>query len=299
MQSHIASAQCNNNESNNDGYSTDEFPQFNSAPSTKSETNTNNYKFGYGAVAAFNVNNSQLFQSAKRGISKKSESIETVNDLAIGKTSQYLEMMFPIKSQRMIAFGVFSTWNQLDKFSLSQTVFPAANFHPETSLSFTWDTHITYKTFTLLAVSDIEILEIAHGVNAFLRGELGFTNYALNTKIGFFDNCGCSQNFLINRTVQTTNTAGLGWGLSLGREWFEIRAIIGYRIHNTIATPTVENIINISSTIDEENYLFDGYPDKGLFSVELPQKMSTLNRKTNLIYGQVGLSFRIGSRWNN
>jgi len=214
----------------------------------------------------------------------------------------YLEIMFPFGADRLISFGFGATWNKM----LSSTSDYISNPTPEAYAqveedrelhTLYWSTHSKFSSQTLMLQSDIEIFNIADLIYIFGRGEIGFTNYALETKVKYTDNCDCNHSFLLDNSSKRSMTGGLGIGISLGLEWFEIRSTIGYRIYNSTGLRSQNDILNSTSGIDEENYNYNGYPEKEIFSLNRPETTELISRRNGVFYFQIGVNIRFGDRW--
>lgn len=214
----------------------------------------------------------------------------------------YVELMIPLNTKRLISFGLGASWHSRRSITRNHYSLPTQESityaeNPEDVSRLDWNTRSTFKAYTFLAQSDIEILNIANIFSILGRAEVGLTNYRISTNVNYTDGCGCNHSLLMSESSKVTFTGGVGLGLSIGYKAFEFRSTFGYRIYNQIGIRSINELAATESVIDEANYDYLGYPEREIFSLERPSNYEPISQRNGVFYMQVGINIRFGDRW--
>lgn len=218
------------------------------------------------------------------------------------KLAGYLEVMIPINTKRLIAFGASFSWNNFRLPETHHVTVPSEQAIlfseiPEDLKNLEWSDRSYFNSYTFLAQSDVELARIGSYFRILGRAEFGFTNYRMSTRVNYIDSCGCKQSLLLNENSNFSFTGGLGLGLSLSRGPVEFRTTLGYRFYNQKGLQSMNEIVATDVSFDEMNYDYLGAPTSNLFSLNRPENHTPISQWNGVFYAQFGINIRLGDRW--
>lgn len=133
----------------------------------------------------------------------------------------------------------------------------------------------------------------------FVRPEIGISNYRSKLTVRTKDTCDCDYTIYSSMNRKTAVTGGLGLGMNLNFTFIEIKSILGYRIYDMTGMASRDDFSQWRMNFDKESYDFKrGNPATNLFTVKKPENVSQIERRTGVMYFQVGVYLNIGALLN-
>lgn len=130
------------------------------------------------------------------------------------------------------------------------------------------------------------------------RLDLGFNRYSAVAKILYkdeYDSCNCYVSRAKSRTGTTVLTADLNVGLQHINRLFGAKLSVGYRIQTPGKLIMKDELANWEYNFNEDDYDFNGEPDKKLFSIKRPatERAEIMHQR---LYVQFSLFLVLGKR---
>ncbi|MDH4474788.1 MAG: hypothetical protein QE487_19440 [Fluviicola sp.] len=132
----------------------------------------------------------------------------------------------------------------------------------------------------------------------FSRVDVGFNRYSAVAKIQYKDEndtCNCNKPLLKSRTGTAVFTTDLNVGIQYVRQYLGVKFSVGYRIQSPGRLIMKDELENWKYDFNEEEYDFNGDPDKKLFSINRPatERAEIMHQR---LYAQFSLLVILGKR---
>ena len=132
----------------------------------------------------------------------------------------------------------------------------------------------------------------------FARIDVGFNRYSAVAKIQYKDandTCNCNRVVLKSRTGTAVFATDLNVGMQYIRQYLGVKFSVGYRIQSPGTLIMKDELENWKYAFNEEEYDYNGDPDKKLFSITRPtaDRAEVMHQR---LYAQLSVLLVLGKR---
>ena len=132
----------------------------------------------------------------------------------------------------------------------------------------------------------------------FSRIDIGFNRYSVVAKIKYYDNndtCNCNRKVLTLRSGSAVFATDLSIGMQYLYHHLGMKVSVGYHIQTPGKLMLKDELENWKYTFNEDEYDFNGDPDKKLFSINRPavERATVMHQR---LYAQFSVILVLGKR---
>lgn len=251
------------------------FEDHSSPFNTKKDSTSLRFGFGLNTIVGMNTGQSRL-----------GTNLSWFNN----NPASVFEIAGLVGKQHRFVLGGSMAFRRLGSFSISREYRPE-DYLPTSKIggthALTVTLHEKVRMFTTLLYSEYRLHDFGGGVQAFVRGEFGFTRFSANMTETYKSTCGCEKYPHSEVEAYTSFDAGMGVGLRWENRFLGFKTFVIFRNQTKVGLKQEDSYQNYAPVFNAVNYNFKGDPRPNRFSI---QTTPAENRHT---YGFVYIQFTL------